>query len=139
MVKLILVRALPGLGKTTKAKTLVAANVVDTYVEADQFFTVGDKYYYDSEYIKDAHQYCISRTSLLLSQGLSVVVSNTFVSWWEMQPYVCLAHKRDWVSLDIIEAMGGTGSTHNVPRDVIERMKLKWMSTAQARSKAGLE
>ena len=55
--ELIIIRGLPGAGKSTLAKSLGGINI-----EADQYFMVDGEYKFDSSKIKLAHNYCQSQT-----------------------------------------------------------------------------
>lgn len=56
--QLILIRGLPGSGKTTMAKTLYPDHVL---CEADQFFETDKGYIFDGSKIKEAHAYCFNK------------------------------------------------------------------------------
>ena len=122
MSKLILIRGLPGSGKSTMAKEMKGFN----HYEADMYFELSGEYLYRPELIKEAHMWCQMCARIDLSLGLNVVVSNTFVKRWEMDTY--LSMEAD--DIEIIEATGDYGSTHNVPADVISRMKDTWETLA---------
>jgi predicted kinase len=116
-MKLTLIRGLPGSGKSTLAKTLPAV-----HLEADMFFIQDEVYCYDPALISQAHQWCERQTALSLQQGLAVVVSNTFVQWWQIEPYILLA-KRHKVAVRLIEARGNYQNVHAVPEVVIEAIQ----------------
>ena len=122
--RLVLVRGLPGSGKSTIARTL--AQIGYDHVEADMFFERDGTYVYDSARIKDAHAWCQQRTNDLLACGNPVVVANTFTQHWEMHLYkrMSWAHAAEYPT--VIVARGDYGSIHNVPREAIERMKARW-------------
>jgi predicted kinase len=86
---LILIRALPKSGKTTLAEQLKHCCDLDHF-EADQFFEGPDGYVYEPGKITDAHDACFAWTERSLSQGRGVVVANTFIKKWEMDPYMKL-------------------------------------------------
>jgi len=96
MQQLILIRGLPGTGKTTLAKQLVAGASEDAkHCEADRFFYKPDRngglqYVFDPSKLPEAHANCLSRTEHALKDGRSVVVSNTFTQRWEMEGYLKL-------------------------------------------------
>lgn len=73
--KLILVRGVPGSGKSTMAKLLLNAGVVDRHLEADQFrYNEKGEYVYDANTIPNPLQLCYDMTEKLLSERKSVVV-----------------------------------------------------------------
>lgn len=119
---LVLVRGIPGSGKSTIAKKLAQEfNMV--HLEADMYFTdKNGNYNFDQNQIKNAHHWCQFNTQLNMYHGRNVVVSNTFVKWFEIQPYYDFSEQYDYW-LIIVQAVGNYGNVHNVPEEVIERMK----------------
>ena len=120
MVKLTLIRGLPGSGKSTLAKKQHGI-----HLEADMFFIKNHVYCYNPALIVKAHRWCEKRTLKLLQRGQSVVVSNTFIQWWHIEPYIQMA-KRQNVPLKLLEAKGSYQNVHDVPEDVIARMKMTY-------------
>tara|TARA_R110000868_G_scaffold250715_2_gene507472 strand:+ start:862 stop:1296 length:435 start_codon:yes stop_codon:yes gene_type:complete len=128
MAKLIIYRGLPGTGKSTLAKN----NVTDLkkrglqveHLEADMFFEdAKGNYNYDASKIKEAHQWCQEQTKKFLDNGVSVIVSNTFTTAWEMLPYFRML---PWEDILIMVATGNYENVHGVPDEVIEKMKKRW-------------
>jgi predicted kinase len=122
-MELILIRGFPGSGKSTLAHEFEKENY--WHLETDMFFTIKGVYHYDRELIKIAHQWCQSMTAWYLNQDRNVVVSNTFIRRWEMEPYEELALTFG-ADLEVIVARGNYENTHNVPGNVIERMRATW-------------
>jgi predicted kinase len=125
MVSMILIRGLPGSGKSTIARALWQSNSNMRHFEADMYHMKNGVYIFDTDKIKEAHKWCQDSTAEALSEGDSVVVSNTFTQMWEMKPYIDLANKFG-ASLQIIECRGNFGNIHGVPKEVIEKMKNRW-------------
>lgn len=76
---LYLVRGISGSGKSTYAHKLKEQGLVDSVLEADQYFVDSKgNYNFEPSKIKQAHSYCQSKTKELLSKGRSVAVANTF-------------------------------------------------------------
>lgn len=120
---LILIRGLPGSGKSTMARRLIKYGFI--HVEADQYFMKGEEYRFDPTRLKDAHNYSMARTTQLLIEGHSVVVSNTFTRLWEMEFYAKLA-KRLGVRFQVFEATGTWKNVHDVPEHVLDDMRNRW-------------
>ena len=127
MTKLIIIRGLPGSGKTTIAKKMLV-NECEGYshYEADMFFEDEEgNYVFDHNLLKKAHAWCKGCTRLDLQNGKSVIVSNTFTQMWEMKPYIEMAEGFG-IEYEVIEVSGEYGSIHGVPDEVIQKMKERW-------------
>jgi predicted kinase len=122
--KLILIRGLPGSGKSTIARSFHDAGYA--WFEADMFHLneEGD-YCYNPDNIKSAHEWCQNSTLLHLKSGLKVVVSNTFTRRFEMEPYFKMARELG-IEPNVIEAKGTWQNDHGVPESVIEKMRKRW-------------
>lgn len=118
MPHLVLIRGLPGSGKSTMAKQKYPSYV---HLEADMYHMVNGKYEYDPSNIKKAHQWCYDTAIVFLNNGHDVVISNTFTQHWELKPYLSIAE-----SLTVVVCTGEYGSIHNVPEEVIQKMKDRW-------------
>lgn len=125
--EIVLIRGLPGTGKSTLAKQIVAENKGYHHVEADTYFIGDDGYVFNPSKIKDAHIYCQAMTADLIKANRSVVVSNTFSQFWEMKPYYRIASEYG-VSVRVITMYEEYGSIHNVPEDIIQKMRDRWES-----------
>ena len=124
---LIILRGLPGSGKTSFAKYMFSNNVF----EADQYFYDSQgNYNFDATKLPDAHKNCQRRVEELMQMsettqyGQEIVVSNTATTERELQPYLDLAKLYGYkvVSL-IVENRHGNASVHNVPTETIEKMR----------------
>lgn len=126
MKTLILVRGLPGAGKTTFGE-YIAGNGVQVY-SADDFFEVGGEYIFDASKLSDAHAYCKDRTLLaMLTGNETIIVANTFTTQKEMQPYLDMAETHGYrVFSVIVENRHGNASIHNVPNQTVEKMKARF-------------
>lgn len=122
--KLVLIRGLPGSGKSTIAKELYKAGF--SWFEADTFHLNDDGYYcYNRANAKAAHGWCQDETRKALGNGDKVVVSNTFTQMWEMQPYFEMA-KTLGIEPLVIEAKGNWPNVHSVPEEVMSQMRERW-------------
>lgn len=129
-VRLILLRGLPGSGKSTKArellKTLKAQHLNVVHLEADMYFedTQGN-YHFQGDKLADAHRWCQLATRNALKNGDSVIVANTFVRRWEIEPYQQMAEEFS-ADLEIITCRGEYPNCHGVPFATIEQMRKGW-------------
>lgn len=126
MKKLVIVRGIPGSGKTTFAKSIGGA-----HFEADKYFVGSDGVYrFVPQKIKEAHAWCQNcvDTAMILNhttgENETIVVSNTFTEEWEMQPYYELAEKHGYMVFSVIvENRHGGKNEHGVPTEKVELMK----------------
>ena len=118
-MKLIIVRGLPGSGKSTFAQTFPFT----VHLEADMFFLndVGE-YKFDSQLLGRAHTWCQETTKILLRSGNSVIVSNTFTTMKEINPYLDIAKNIKGCTVEVYRTTKNYGSVHNVPKEAIQRM-----------------
>jgi predicted kinase len=125
MCSLTLIRGLPGSGKSTLAKKLAAADNL-LHFEADNYFIANGHYCFRADRLYDAHRICQERTATALNAGNSVVVSNTFTSLWEFEPYFEIATKIGIVP-NVIQCSGHFGSIHDIPTEKYQQMKNRWV------------
>ena len=134
MKKLIIVRGLPGSGKSTLAKELkVSLGCPVSHVEADMYWVRPDgRYDFVARNLKHAHAWCENMVQTALNNFVPdyhecVIVSNTFTTLWEMQPYISM--RKNVKDILIVECIGDYGSVHDVPEPVIQTMRNRWEKT----------
>lgn len=120
-MEIVLIRGMPGSGKTTIAKSMTT----HVHCEADQFFETPEGYRFDASKLNLAHNFCQDKAEAALHAGDNVVVANTFTQKWEMVPYYDLASKYG-ADIRVVVATGHYSSVHDVPEEVMERMKMRW-------------
>lgn len=119
MRELIILRGIPGSGKSTLAKM-----ICNQHVEADMFFMQDGKYNFDASKLKQAHEWCRTKTEDWMKKRYNVVVSNTFTQEWEMDAYYELAKQYGYqVHSLIVENRHGGVNEHGVPEDKLQAMK----------------
>ena len=114
--KLILVRGIPGSGKSTYARSLGLAD----HYEADMWFE--ERGGFEPTRLKEAHAWCQRKAREVMDEGRTVVVSNTFVRRWEMKAYIDHADALG-IPVEEIVMTGDYGSIHNVPEATIQKMR----------------
>ena len=114
---LILIRGLPGSGKSTRARKLARRGFV--HLEADMWFE--QRGAFDAALLPQAHAWCRARAAAALKAGRNVVVSNTFIRRADLRPYI-VAAARLGIITEIRRATGRWRSLHNVPAEVLAQM-----------------
>lgn len=76
----------PGSGKTTYVKNKLSN--VPYHYEADMYFMKDGKYKFDPKKLSKAHMWCKNQVREKLMKGYDCVVSNTFISPDELEPYL---------------------------------------------------
>lgn len=126
---LIIVRGLPGSGKTTFGEYL-AGLIGPTHqvFSADDFFTTATGYNFDPSKLAEAHAYCKNIVGKSMRFNVSpVIVANTFTTDEEMKSYFELANIFGYSVFSlIVENRHGNGSIHNVPEETIEKMRKRF-------------
>ncbi len=125
MPKLLLVRGIPGTGKSTFAKHYVD-EFSYTHLEADMYFVGPDKVYrFDYNKLSAAHAWCRSECIQAMQRGENIVVSNTFCTLREMLPYLRYAHEFGY-TVEVKTLKHEYGSIHDVPADRMQRFRERW-------------
>ena len=121
MGDLILLRGLPGSGKTTLG---YGFGVVPLAAD-DYFYDEEGNYNFNARDLPKAHKWCRVRTEHQMEDGVEkIVVTNTFTQDWEFKEYFELAKQYDYrVHSLIVENRHGSRDVHNVPVEKIEAMR----------------
>ena len=125
MRKLIIVRGLPGSGKSTIARSF-KEDCGYEWFEADMYFMDGDEYKFDATQLYNAHKWCYENTYRYLFSYYDVIVSNTFTTNKEMKQYFELREFFPDLEIDVIEVHSQFGSIHGVPDETMEKMRNRW-------------
>jgi predicted kinase len=120
MPVLIIVRGLPGSGKSTFA-LLLGTKAICT---ADDYQTDKGVYNWKPERVKDAHQWCQRKCRRFMKAHVErIVVTNTSTQEWELAPYYDMARRAGYTVYSvIIENRHNGQNIHNVPEETLEKM-----------------
>lgn len=128
---LILLRGIPGSGKTTLGKVILRCIISDEpdVISADDYFTDNNgNYNFDSSKLKEAHNNCQQRCAeKMKNQFLRIVVANTFTQDWEMDAYYEMAERYNYrVHSVIVENRHNSINIHDVPQEKLRDMKKRF-------------
>ena len=125
---LILLRGVPGSGKTTLGNIILfstQSNIQDV-LSADNFFVnEKEEYIFDSTKLKEAHNDCqVKCAERMRNEFSKIVVANTFTQEWEMEPYFIMAERYNYrIHTVIVENRHGNENIHGVPENKLQQMK----------------
>ncbi len=126
MNTLILVRGLPGSGKTTFVANMMTG---DSFEFSADYFMYADGQEFDPARLAECHKKCQDAVRAVLSENsnATVFVHNTFTQTWEMEPYFEIAGKTDTlVHTIVVENRHGNNSVHDVPDGTMSRMRQRF-------------
>lgn len=126
--KLIFVRGLPGSGKSTFARNMIANDSNMVKFEADDsFYDDNGNYNFDPSKLWAAHKICQHWVKVNLADGKDVIVSNTSTVFKEIENYVIYA-KRNEHPIEVHTMLTEYGSIHNVPEETMQKMRDRFQS-----------
>jgi len=131
MQQLIILRGLPGSGKSTLAEK-IAGQKNAIICSTDDFWLCNDgEYRFESDRLKEAHEWCQNKARKALKEGKTVIIDNCNVLRAHMQPYEEMAENAEIVYLtsplnDKDAEFLYYNSKHPVPLDKIKDMKRDW-------------
>jgi NEDD4-binding protein 2 len=135
---LIIMRGLPGSGKSTRARELQEKGVIHS---TDTYFTnpLTGEYKFDFEKTKEYHQNNLEDAIESMEAGISpVIIDNTNTQRWEFQKYLDAAEEFGYdVKIETLDPTNYSEDftkelaerqkkTHNVPEQVIIDMLKRW-------------
>jgi len=128
MKNLILLRGLPGAGKSTLAKILAEGKHKVFCV--DDYFTDKKTGAYTFEFDKNhiAYKQCEDNTGNAMARGCDkIFVDNTFTLEWEIEPYFKLASKYNYnIYILTVEKYHAGKNIHNIREEQIMKMAAKY-------------
>ncbi|XP_072217693.1 NEDD4-binding protein 2-like 2 isoform X2 [Excalfactoria chinensis] len=94
---LLILRGLPGSGKSTLSRFLLDHSRDGIVLSTDDYFRQQDGYTYNAAQLGDAHDWNQKRAKQAMEQGKSpVIIDNTNTQAWEMKPYVEVALEKGY-------------------------------------------
>jgi len=126
---LILLRGLPGSGKTTLA-TLLSEQERYPVFSVDDYFTDAETglYHFDFKTNHLAYKHCEEQTRKAMEQKASrIIVHNTFTIGWELEAYFKLAEMHHYaVHVCTVENYHGSKNVHAISDEQINKMAEKY-------------
>lgn len=134
MKKLVVLRGLPGSGKSTYQRSHFPDAVV---ASADQYFMVDGEYRFKPALLGEAHGACCRTVIGALQAGAElIVVDNTALSSVEIAPYILLAQAHGYsaeiITLRCDPATAAARNVHGVPAEIILNRMVPAMAAAEA-------
>ncbi|XP_010623427.1 NEDD4-binding protein 2 isoform X2 [Fukomys damarensis] len=94
---LVLLRGLPGSGKSFLARSLQEDNPSGVILSTDDYFYINGQYQFDIKYLGEAHEWNHNRAKEAFEKKISpIIIDNTNLQAWEMKPYVALSQKHKY-------------------------------------------
>ncbi|NWZ41590.1 N4BP2 protein, partial [Brachypodius atriceps] len=91
---LVLLRGVPGSGKSYLARNLLEDNPGGIILSTDDYFYKNGQYHYDPDCLGEAHDWNRKRAKEAFEMRISpIIIDNTNIQAWEMKPYVTLAQQ----------------------------------------------
>lgn len=141
-MKVVIVRGLPGSGKSTLSELMIEAHSdcegLCAWYSTDDYFVHDGEYKFDGRKLTKAHVWNQARFRRAVDNkyGL-IIVDNTNTQFWEVVAYIEYALNNDYCvqivepetewKFDVDELV--LRNTHNVPKVSIEKMLQRWDTT----------
>ena len=133
--QLIILRGLPGSGKTTLAHTITKKNNGGSIISTDDFFMTNEGYIYDPKKLHEAVHSAISNAELaMVNQESLIIIDNVNSRLWEAKLYIQNAIKYGY-EITIVEPdtewkndvhILYQKNQHNIPIKYINYLKNQW-------------
>uniref|UniRef100_A0A6J0SZQ3 NEDD4-binding protein 2 isoform X1 n=1 Tax=Pogona vitticeps TaxID=103695 RepID=A0A6J0SZQ3_9SAUR len=95
---LVLLRGVPGSGKSYLARTLLEDNPGGIILSTDDYFyQKNGKYQFDADCLAEAHEWNRKRAKEAFEKRITpIIIDNTNTQAWEMKPYVALSQQHKY-------------------------------------------
>ena len=125
---LLLLRGLPGSGKSSLAALLSEKGTWPVYSVDDYFTGAEGQYEFRFEENHLAYKQCLRLTEQSMAEGIrKIIVDNTLTLEWELEPYLSLAAQYGYyVFIATVEKYHDKGNIHGISSEQIQKMALKY-------------
>ncbi len=128
--RLIIIRGIPGSGKSTYAQKLVneltGEGKTVKHIESDMFFMKDGEYKFNMKLLGVAHKWCFDTVFNSFNENDTVIVSNTFTTMKELAPYMDRA-KVEGYDTTIYRMANEFQNQHGVPEETLQAMKARFV------------
>jgi len=123
---LVIVRGIPGSGKSTFAeycvKNLAEANITATHCESDDYWMHDGVYKFDARFLYKAHEWCFKKVFESFKNSKIVFVTNRFTTMKELNTYLNEAAQRG-LKVTVVRMANEFQNQHEVPELTLEAMR----------------
>lgn len=123
---LVIVRGIPGSGKSTFAeycvKKLSEANITAVHCESDDYWMRDGVYKFDARFLYKAHEWCFKKVFESFKNNKIVFVTNTFTQMKELNPYLKEAAQHG-LKVTVVRMANEFQNQHEVPELTLEAMR----------------
>lgn len=125
---LILLRGLPGSGKTTLANLLSESNKYPVFSVDDYFTDTNGNYQFKFDENHFAYKLCEENTrKAMMESKEKIFLHNTFTIDWELETYFKLAKEFNYqIHVLTVENYHGTKNVHAISEEQIKKMTEKY-------------
>ena len=126
MNNLIILRGVPGSGKSTFSEFLKSLGSFGYHHETDKYFCIDGVYKFDPSKLGENHAKCFHdfKISVNNNDG-NIILSNTSVATWEYEKYKQYAESKGF-RVFVITMSQQFQNIHGVPDEKVESMKRKF-------------